>query len=29
VVGVAIYALTAFLSWAMLRKWHESAIRRE
>lgn len=29
VVGVAIYALTAFLSWGMLRKWHESAIRRE
>jgi NitT/TauT family transport system permease protein len=29
VVGVAIYALTAFLSWFLLRKWHESAIRRE
>jgi NitT/TauT family transport system permease protein len=29
VVGVAIYALTAFLSWFLLRKWHESAISRE
>jgi NitT/TauT family transport system permease protein len=29
VVGVAIYALTAFLSWFLLRKWHESAVRRE
>jgi NitT/TauT family transport system permease protein len=28
-VGVAIYALTAFMSWFLLRKWHESAIRRE
>ena len=29
VVGVVIYALTAFLSWFLPRKWHESAIRRE
>jgi NitT/TauT family transport system permease protein len=29
VVGVVIYALTSFLSWFLLRKWHESAIRRE
>ena len=29
VVGVAIFALTALLSHLMLRKWHESAIRRE
>jgi NitT/TauT family transport system permease protein len=29
VVGVAIFALTSLLSWLMLRKWHESAIRRE
>ncbi|MBL9051220.1 MAG: ABC transporter permease [Tabrizicola sp.] len=29
VVGVAIFALTSFVSWFALRKWHESAIRRE
>jgi NitT/TauT family transport system permease protein len=29
VVGVAIFAATALLSHLMLRKWHESAIRRE
>lgn len=29
VVGVAIYALTSFISWFLLRKWHESAIERE
>jgi NitT/TauT family transport system permease protein len=29
VVGVAIFALTSFISWFALRKWHESAIRRE
>lgn len=28
IVGVAIFALTSFLSWFMLRKWHESALRR-
>ena len=28
-VGVAIFALTALVSHLMLRKWHESAIRRE
>jgi NitT/TauT family transport system permease protein len=29
VVGVAIFAVTSFLSWWLLRKWHESAIARE
>lgn len=29
VVGVLIYLATAALSWALLHKWHESAIRRE
>jgi NitT/TauT family transport system permease protein len=29
VVGVAIYALTALMSQLLLRRWHESAIRRE
>ena len=29
VVGVIIFAATSFLSWVFLRKWHESAIRRE
>jgi NitT/TauT family transport system permease protein len=28
-VGVVIFALTAFVSHILLRKWHESAIRRE
>jgi NitT/TauT family transport system permease protein len=28
-VGVVIFALTAFISHILLRKWHESAIRRE
>ncbi|MBD8065128.1 ABC transporter permease [Devosia sp. PTR5] len=27
--GIAIYALTSFLSWLTLHRWHESAIRRE
>lgn len=27
VVGVAIFALTSLVSWLMLRKWHESALR--
>lgn len=27
VVGVAIFALTSFVSWLLLRKWHESALR--
>jgi NitT/TauT family transport system permease protein len=27
--GVAIFALTSFISWLSLRRWHESAIRRE
>jgi NitT/TauT family transport system permease protein len=29
VVGVIIFAATSFISWFFLRKWHESAIRRE
>lgn len=29
VVGVIIFAATSFLSWFLLRKWHESAIARE
>jgi NitT/TauT family transport system permease protein len=28
-VGVIIFALTTFLSWFLLRKWHESAVERE
>ncbi|MCU0801883.1 MAG: ABC transporter permease [Rhodobacteraceae bacterium] len=28
-VGVIIFAATSFLSWFFLRKWHESALRRE
>ncbi len=28
-VGVIIFALTSFLSWVILRKWHESALQRE
>jgi len=27
--GIAIYALTSFVSWLTLHRWHESAIRRE
>ena len=27
--GVAIFALTSLISWAMLHRWHESAIKRE
>ena len=27
--GIMIYALTSLLSWAVLRRWHESAVRRE
>ena len=27
--GVAIYALTSFISHLLLHKWHESAIKRE
>jgi NitT/TauT family transport system permease protein len=29
VVGVVIFLLTSFLSWFLLRKWHESAVSRE
>ncbi|MCW5715944.1 MAG: ABC transporter permease [Bauldia sp.] len=27
--GVAIYFATSFISWLLLRRWHESAVRRE
>jgi NitT/TauT family transport system permease protein len=27
--GVVIYAFTSLISWLLLRKWHESAVRRE
>ena len=27
--GILIYALTSLLSWAVLHRWHESALRRE
>ena len=27
--GLAIFALTSFISWLVLHKWHESAIKRE
>ena len=27
--GVAIFGLTSFISWLVLHRWHESAIRRE
>jgi NitT/TauT family transport system permease protein len=27
--GVVIYFITSFISWLLLRKWHESAVRRE
>ena len=27
--GVAIFAITSFVSWLLLHRWHESAIRRE
>ena len=27
--GVAIFALTSFISWLALHKWHESAVKRE
>ena len=29
VTGVAIYGVTSLISWLLLRKWHESAVRRE
>jgi NitT/TauT family transport system permease protein len=29
VSGVAIFGATSFVSWLLLRKWHESAVRRE
>lgn len=29
VAGVAIFATTSFFAWFMLRKWHESAIKRD
>jgi NitT/TauT family transport system permease protein len=27
--GVAIFGITSFISWAILHRWHESAVRRE
>ena len=27
--GIAIFGLTSFVSWLVLHRWHESAIRRE
>ncbi len=29
VTGVAIFGATSLISWLLLRKWHESAVRRE
>lgn len=29
ITGVVIFALTSLLSWLLLRRWHESAVRRE
>lgn len=29
VAGIAIYLLTSWISWAILHKWHESALKRE
>jgi len=29
ITGVAIFAITSFVSWLLLHRWHESAIRRE
>jgi NitT/TauT family transport system permease protein len=27
--GVAIFAATSFVSWLLLHRWHESAVKRE
>jgi NitT/TauT family transport system permease protein len=27
--GVLIYAVLSFVSWLLLHKWHESALKRE
>lgn len=29
ITGVAIFALTSFISWLLLHRWHESAVKRE
>jgi NitT/TauT family transport system permease protein len=29
ITGVTIFAITSRLSWLLLRRWHESAVRRE
>ena len=29
ITGVVIYFITSFISWLLLRKWHESAVKRE
>jgi NitT/TauT family transport system permease protein len=28
-LGIAIFALTSFIAWLALRRWHESSVRRE
>ena len=29
ILGVAIFAITSFISWLMLHRWHESSLKRE
>ena len=29
ITGVAIFALTSLISWLLLHRWHESALKRE
>jgi NitT/TauT family transport system permease protein len=29
ITGVAIFAITSFISWLLLHRWHESAVKRE
>ncbi len=29
ITGVAMFALTSFISWLLLHRWHESAVKRE
>ena len=29
ITGVAIFAATSFISWLLLHRWHESALKRE
>ncbi|MGY6708412.1 MAG: ABC transporter permease, partial [Rhizobiaceae bacterium] len=28
-LGIAIFAVTTFISWLALHRWHESSVRRE